>query len=269
MHRTEWSAALAFFSLGLARAMAERASLVARLAFFILLLSVFWSIWSATPLGELKTGELKTGVTAAQILWYFMINECIALAPGATVRAVEDDIRSGEIAGGLSRPLPYGLASVAEWLGGALFRALVLAAVGVPYAAVLTGEIAIAASAVLPLVLAVAISCVLVVLFHLQLGYVAAWAGLSTPAYWIWQKFLFLAGGMILPLMLYPSPLRDIAELSPFAAILFAPASLVFDSSPARIAEVLGLQLFWLPVTLLLTVAVDRAATRRFLTRGV
>lgn len=264
MGRIDLSAAYAFFSLGLARAMAERASLAARLIFFVLLLSVFWSIWSATPLGE-----LNTGVTAAQIIWYFMINECIALAPGATVHAVERDIQSGNIAGGLSRPLPYGVASAAEWLGGALFRALVLAAVGIPYLTFLTGEIAIPLEAVLPLALAVAISCVLIVLTHLQLGYVAAWAGMSIPAYWIWQKFLFLAGGMILPLMLYPSPLRDIAERSPFAAILFAPASLVFDSSPERVVEVLGLQLFWLPVMAGLAVLVDRAATRRFLTKGV
>jgi ABC-2 type transport system permease protein len=268
MQRTSWSvegrATAAFFSLGLARAMAERASLVARLAFYFLLLSVFWSIWRATPLGE-----LKSGVTAAQIIGYFMINECIALSPGANVHTVERDIQTGDIAGGLSRPLPYGLASIAEWLGGALFRMAVLAVAGTPYVAFLTGGIAISAGAVAPLVLTVTISCVLVLLAHLQLGYVAAWAGLSVPAYWIWQKFLFLAGGMILPLMLYPSPLRDVAELSPFAAILYAPASLVFDSSPARVAEVLALQLFWLPVAVGLTVLVDRAATRRFLTRGV
>lgn len=258
-------ATAAFFLLGVKRAAVEHVNMFARLFFFALLLSVFWSIWSATPLAESAGPPL----TAAQIVWYFMINECIVLATGAPSHRLEADIRSGDIASALARPLPHGLAAIAEWGGAALYRFGVLAGVGTVFVFFLTGEVAVPAHAVLPVLVGAVLGCVMLLLFYLQLGYVTAWLGTSTPVYWIWQKCLFVAGGMIIPLTLYPPALKAAAEFTPFGAILFAPSSLIFDASANRMAEVYSLQLFWLAVCLTLTVAVERAVTHRFLTKGV
>lgn len=56
---------------------------------------------------------------------------------------------------------------------------------------------------------------------------------------------------------------------TPFAAILYRPASLVFAAEPAAIVEVFLWQGLWLVLALLLVAAVAAAATRRFLREGV
>lgn len=258
-------ATTAFFLLGVKRAALEHANMIARMFFLALLLSVFWAIWRATPLTE----AVGMPLTAAQVIWYFLINECIVLATGAPSHRLEADIRSGDIAGALVRPLAHGVAALAEWGGAALYRFTVLAAVGSAFVVLLTGEVAVPVQAVLPVLVGAFIGCVMLLMFYLQLGYLTAWLGTSTPAYWIWQKCLFVAGGMIIPLTLYPPSLKAAVEYTPFGAILFAPASLIFDPSGARMAAVYGLQVGWLVVCVGLTLFVERAATRRFLIHGV
>lgn len=57
--------------------------------------------------------------------------------------------------------------------------------------------------------------------------------------------------------------------VSPFAAIMFHPASLVFDASAAAIWRVLAWQALWLVVIGLGVTWLAGAATRRFVRDGV
>ena len=58
------------------------------------------------------------------------------------------------------------------------------------------------------------------VFFHAAIGCAAFWLQDASPVYWIWQKFNFVLGGLILPLSLYPEWLQKVAYLSPFSALL-------------------------------------------------
>ena len=113
------------------------------------------------------------------------------------------------------------------------------------------------------------ISALLILLWHLQIGYAAAWLGVSAPTFWVWQKCLFVLGGLIMPLTIYPASLGAIARASPFAAMLFAPGSLMLNDRPAHAARTLALQLAWLALSALTAVAVGRGALRRFTEHGI
>jgi ABC-2 type transport system permease protein len=52
-------------------------------------------------------------------------------------------------------------------------------------------------------------------------------------------------GGLMLPLDIYPEWLRRLAELSPFAALIYAPASLAFDFDFERALQVAGVAALW------------------------
>jgi ABC-2 type transport system permease protein len=119
------------------------------------------------------------------------------------------------------------------------------------------------------LILSAALAMLLVLLWHLQIGFAAAWLGASAPTFWIWQKCLFVFGGLIMPLTIYPASLGAIARASPFAAMLFAPGSLMLDDAADGAASTIALQVGWLAISLLAAVAVERAALRRFLERGI
>jgi ABC-2 type transport system permease protein len=65
----------------------------------------------------------------------------------------------------------------------------------------------------------------LIIAWYLLLGLTAFWLDDVAPLYWIWQKALFLLGGLMLPLELYPAWIRALGALTPFPSLLSGPAS--------------------------------------------
>jgi ABC-2 type transport system permease protein len=254
----------AFVALGWQRAAAERAAMIGRLLLYALILAIFWQLWQATPLEELAA----SGPAAADLLWYVAITEWIVFAAGNHYRSIEGQIANGDVERALVRPVPYAIATLAEWAGTTAFHMLTIGACGFAVAAWLTGKVPLAPATMPTLILSGALASAIVLLFQLQLGYAAAWMGTSAPLFWIWQKLLFVLGGLLIPLSLYPEPLRAVAAPGPFAAILFAPGSLVLTAASRSIAATVGHQAVWLMLMIVATVFVDRAASARFAGRG-
>jgi ABC-2 type transport system permease protein len=226
---------------------------------------VFVAVWAATPLG---LADLP-GHDAARIAWYVMVTEWVVFIGGHAFREVEDEIRSGAIEAALTRPLPYALAMFAEWLGGGAYRLLALGVIGFAVTALATGTVPFDVATIPILVLTVAAGAVLMLLLHLGTGLLTAWLSTPAPFFWVWQKLAFIFGGLLIPLTPYPPLIRDIGVVSPFAAIMFHPASLVFDASAAAIWRVLAWQALWLVVIGLGVTWLADAATRRFVREGV
>ena len=259
------NALLAFMALGQRRAAADRAGSIGLLALYWLILMIFWALWQATPLHELR----RPGLDATRLFWYMAVTECVILAVGFPYRAVEKDIRSGEIAAALMRPLPYAAAILAEWVGAAGYRLALLGAGGILAGSWATGTVAIPLIVAPALLLSMILATILALLCQLQLGYAAAWVGTPAPLFWIWQKLTFVLGGLMIPLTLYPAPFDGLAMASPFAAMVFAPASLLLDAAAPTIITRFALQLFWLAVIGLATLLVARAAAARFAEQGI
>ncbi len=259
----ELDALLAFVALGWRSAAAQRAAIAARGGLYVLILVIWWQLWQATPLAELG----RSDVTAVGLLWYVAVTEWIVFAAGMPYREVEADIRDGRIATALTRPLPYVAAVLAQWAGEAAYRLLALGAIGFAAAFWLTGTVPATGGKWAGIALAGVLGIAALLLCQVAIGMAAAWSGVAAPLYWIWQKLLFVLGGLLMPLTFYPPALRGLADLTPFAAILFAPASLAFDPS-AAIGPVLAIQLAWLAVLAAGAVLVGRAAIARLIDRG-
>jgi len=73
----------------------------------------------------------------------------------------------------------------------------------------------------------------------------------------------------MIPLTFYPAPFGSLAMASPFAAMVFAPASFLLDGSPRAVLATLALQLLWLAVIGMATLLVARAAAARFAEQGI
>jgi len=255
----------ALVTLGWGRAAADHFGMLARLAFFVLILSIFAAIFENTPVGEASV----SGLTAAHLIWYLTITEIVVLAPGYPSRAIEVDIQSGDIAAGLLRPVSYGMGFIAEQCGTTLYRVLVMSVTGAGTAFVLSGEWLIPLWALPMTLLAIILGCAMLVLVGLPVGYSCAWFGASGPAFLVWQKSLFVFGGLMLPLTLYPDALEAFARATPFAAILHAPASTVLPGFMARdFAGIFASQVTWLGLFVVLAWGIDRAAMHRFTRRG-
>jgi ABC-2 type transport system permease protein len=258
--RAAWACVL----LGWRQAREQRLALLGPVVLYVVVLAIFWQLWKATPLHELGAA----GPTADALLWYLAITEWIVFTAAGRYREIKAEISSGTIESALLRPLPHGIATLARWTGSSTYQLVVLGAAGMLAGWWLTGTLPPHAALLPFVVLSAVLALALVLLCHLQLGYAALWFGTAAPAFWIWQKLLFVFGGLLFPLGFYPPALRLVAGNSPFAAMLFAPASLVLEGNAVRPASLLAGQIAWLAVLGALAVVVSHRATARLVHAG-
>jgi ABC-2 type transport system permease protein len=69
-----------------------------------------------------------------------------------------------------------------------------------------------------------------------------------SPFMWIYQKFVFILGGFLIPLDFYPNWLQTIARSLPFAYMIYGPSKLFVDPSPQLLLNVLSMQAVWIMV---------------------
>jgi ABC-2 type transport system permease protein len=65
---------------------------------------------------------------------------------------------------------------------------------------------------------------VLVIGLYVLIGLAAFWLGDISPLFWVAQKLLFILGGLMLPLSLYPEWMQRVAYWTPFPSLLAGPA---------------------------------------------
>jgi ABC-2 type transport system permease protein len=253
---------LAFAKLGFRQARAEPGELLGRAFFFVLILGVFSAVWRAVA----ESGA-STARQPAEMLWYLAVTEWVLMSAPLVQFEMEEDIRRGDVAYQIARP--------ASWLGARLAHGLGALAVRAPVMLVVACAAAwsVAGPPKRPLGLAAAIAfglvaAVVVTLFHVAIGVAAFWLGDVAPAYWIWQKLLFVLGGLLLPLQFYPALFVRVARLTPFPALLAGPASLA-TGEPLMRARVLAPTLaLWALVGWVVAQAAFSRAVRRLHVNG-
>ena len=251
----------AFARVGLAEARAEPGELYARVVFLVVILGVFSALWRAVGAGGSGAGDRAT------MVWYLAMTELVLMSAPNLHFDIEAEVRRGDVAYQIARPVSYLGAHVARGLGALAFRAPVLLAAGIAAGAVFGG--APAHPAVIARVVAIGLAASLgLAVWYVSIGLLAFWLGDVAPVYWIWQKLTFVLGGLLLPLSFYPDIVIRIAVLTPFPALLTGPASFVLARPLFGVAELIGLMVFWSVVAGAVAVLLFRRATRTLQING-
>jgi ABC-2 type transport system permease protein len=239
------------------RVVAERGGLAIMLAFYVIVVAVLAGLWRVAV--GANGGEVA-GYSVVAITWYVIVTEATTVP--LNTRLISDvgrDIGSGAIAVELLRPVPVLGVRVAAELGRVLPRLAACAAVG----AVLGGLTAGAPPRPVTLLLAapslvLAVACSIVAQ-HAFAG-VAFWLRDAGSAWFLYQKLVFILGGMLIPLEALPAWLQRVSSVLPFRAMSYAPARLASGHlEPVLLLE----QVAWLAVLALGAGAVFRAGERR------
>ena len=227
---------IAFASLGSRQARAEPGELLGRVLFFVLIIGVFSAVWRAVA-------EAGASVQRdpREMLWYIAITEWVVMSAPMVWLQIEEDVRRGDVAYQIARPASWLGARFAHGLGALAVRAPVLLVVACAVAWIYAGPPERPAGLGLAIAFGL-VAAVVMTLFHVAIGVVAFWLGDVAPAFWIWQKLLFVLGGLLLPLQFYPDLFVTVARLTPFPAFLAGPASLA-TGAPLMHAGVLALTL--------------------------
>lgn len=224
------------------RALAERGVLLGRALFLGVILFIFSRVWE-TVFARGAHGLARAGKT--ELIWYLAVTEWCVMSVPQVYLAIEADVRSGDIASRLVRPVSYLGAQLAEALGEAGLRLLVLGPTGAALAWALTGGWPHDPRGLLLALPLGVLATVLAVLSTAAIGLSAFWIVDTSPIYWIWQKLAFVLGGLLLPLELYPDWLRALARCSPFPAMVWGPGRMAFGFAPAQALETLLELLLW------------------------
>lgn len=232
-----------------------RSEAIGRAVFLGALLVIFSQLWRHVPLEG-------SGTDAKTLLWYLAVTEWVLLSVPPVHTDLERDLRSGDIAYMLPRPVSYLGFRVAESLGIVAVRLAILGVVAAGLAFVLAGGLPAHPEGLLGAAALGVLATALGVVAGAAIGSTATWVVDVSPVYWIWQKAAFVLGGLVLPLHLYPGWLQALAKWTPFSAYLNGPARSLF--SPAADAVLAtGLVLVgWIAVFGLLATWLHRRSLR-------
>jgi ABC-2 type transport system permease protein len=242
---------------GARRVLAERGGLAVTIGFYVLVVSVLAGLWRAAA-GV--NGGSVAGYSAVALTWYIVTSEAVTVS--LSIRMIEDignDIGSGAVAVELLRPAPVLAVRLATELGTALPKLAVCVTAGMVVATVTAGgppepeALLLAAPSVV-----LAIACNIVAQHAFAAS--AFWLRDAGSTWFLYQKFVFIVGGMLIPLEVLPGWLQGIAAVLPFRSMSYIPARLASGHvEPLLLLEQVG----WLAVLLVAASAAFAAGERR------
>jgi ABC-2 type transport system permease protein len=256
----------AVFRLSLLAQLAYPAEIWLRLLFVFIIMFVFSSLWH-TAYAEMGRSTLG-GLNLSQMLWYLAITESIILSRPRDAMRIDDEVRTGQLAYQFARPYNYLLYRFAQMWGERLPRFLITAVVAVTLATVFSRAAGASMAGLMlgvpALLLALAIDFMLVT----AISFLAFWVEDTAPFLFIYDRFLMILGGMLLPLELFPGLLETVARLLPFSAIVYAPARVFVDPHGADLIRLLMHQMLALIGASIVAILLLRYAERRLQSNG-
>lgn len=239
------------------RVVAERGGLVVAVAFYAVVVAVLAGLWRVAA--GANGGDLA-GYSAVALTWYIAASEAATVS--LNIRMIDDigtDIGSGAVAVELLRPASVLAVRVAAAVGHALPRLAAVSVVGALLVTATAGgppswpSLGLAAPS-----LVLAITCNIVAQHAFAAS--AFWLRNAGSAWYLYQKLVFVLGGMLIPLELLPRWLEGIAVALPFRAMAYAPARLAAGHvEPGLLLQ----QLAWLGLLTAAAAGVFRAGERR------
>jgi ABC-2 type transport system permease protein len=218
---------VAFARVATALARRDRGELYGRMLFFAVILGVFSSLWRVVA-----EAGMPIAADPKLLVWYLATTEWIILSAPPVHTDVQESIRRGDVVCRIGRPVSYVGAAFAEALGLLAVRAPLLAATAWACAFAFTGWIPPLAPLAWTLPFGFA-GAALITAMCLWIGLLAFWLEDVSPVFWVVQKLLFVFGGLMLPIELYPRAMQVAAAWTPFPAMLAGPASFVLRQSGA------------------------------------
>lgn len=195
--------------------------------------------------------------------WYVALAQMMLFLSPRLFIIIENDVRSGDIAAFLIRPLSYTGMRLAEGAGALLAHVTIYYTLGIAVLALTLGGWPGHWSSLLAgLMLVLTGSCIHLV-FQVATGLTAMWLHDADMMYRIYQKFLLVLGGVYMPVALYPAWLQGISKALPFYAINGGALSPLLDDSLQAVPHILILQAIWMVFALIVMSLVYRFCRRR------
>lgn len=236
----------------------------ARGLFFAMILFIFSRLWGALvgPNGSLN------GFSGSDLVWYLTVAEVMMLSSTSLLRQVESDVKSGQIAYLLVRPVNYVLYQASYYLGEMTVSVIMNAVVGGVVALLLAGPPPATIASLLEAIVLLLIAIATQFVFVMMIGLLAFYVEECRPFYWIYSKLIFTLGGMFIPIDIYPRAFRVLAEALPFKSVTYGPARAFVGGSASMFASLALTGIAWVLVLAVVIAFEYRGGVKRVNANG-
>lgn len=219
-----WDVYTVAFRSSARRTLQAPGQLVVRVLFYLVILGVLSALWKVACA---VNGGTIAGYDFRSMLWYLTASEAAVIAINPRlIEYIGVDIGSGGIAVEMLRPISVVGLRIATALGEALVRFGCAMCLGVVFAWFTVGPPPDLAAVGLALPAAILAISANLAAQH-SFAAIAFWVNDSKAAWFLYQKLVFLVGGMLLPLELFPPLLAHISRFLPFWTMSYVPARLL------------------------------------------
>ena len=259
---------MAYARAALGREMAYRFNVLVALAGFVASVYVLQYVWR--ELYRTNEAVAPGGIPLKDMLTYMVVGQlALIVMQSDTTGQIRDKVRQGTVAIDLMRPASFPLYMLADHLGAALFRGVLV----LPALAVGVVLVGVQAPSSAPHAFAFAGSLALGFLVAFLLNFLANLAAFWTLETFGLQLTIQFAGlvlsGAVVPIWFFPPWLADVAHLLPFASVYGVPLSIYIGKlDGAALLWALALQAFWVALLTAALWLVWRAAERRVVVQG-
>jgi ABC-2 type transport system permease protein len=237
-----------------------------RAVFIVIIMFIFVQLWTAVYQSQ---GQAEiAGLSLPATIWYFLIAEVIELGKFRHDQRISEEVKDGSIAYSLVRPYHYLLYHFFNGLGETVVKMVLIFLLGLPVVLAGAGWLAGGWSHLPAVMLVGFLALILDFVMASSIGLLAFVTEDTFSFRLIYQKLVFILGGLLIPVDFLPGWLQGIARLLPFSQTTYAPAKLFVAFSAGEFGRVLVLQLFWIGVLGALLALQYRWAVRRLAVNG-
>ena len=219
---------------------------LSRAAFIVLIMFIFTQLWTAVY--EAQGAAEIAGLSLASTIWYFLIAEVMELGKVRHDEHISQEVKDGTIAYTLIRPYSYLGYHFFNGLGETVIKMVMVFALGLPVVAYYAGAPAVALLHLPAIGLVMLLAIVIDFMAFSIIGLLAFWTEDTGAFRLIYQKLVFILGGLLIPLDFLPEWLQRIARLLPFQLTTYAPAKLFALFTWEQFRAVLLAQFIWIAI---------------------
>lgn len=242
--------------------------ILASSAFVLVTMYIFTNLWRT--IGAHHDLAQMTGLKLPQLIWYLAFTEAVYMSANSVPDgvAVDREVRTGDIAYRMVRPVGYASYHLTAYLGERLASFLLRLVVSAGGACLLVGLPVLAPAAIAASLVTVVTCFVADAVWTHAIAFLSFWVEDTYGLHLLYRRAVMLLGGVLIPLEAYPSWARDIAEALPFRLLISGPARLFVAPDAAGFGRLLLLQLAWAAAGLLPLLFIYRAGIRRVGAQG-
>jgi len=234
--------------------------------FIAIIIFIYSQLWAIL----FSTGHYSdiSGYTLAMLVWYLVMTESIIDFISYVVDNIGDDIKQGNIANYLNKPYNYIIYIYTIHIVMGFVSLILTFLLGSIVAAVTVGGFSFNFLNIPFILITIFLAMSMNLLIMTFLGLFAFWMEDVSAVNFIYQKFVFIIGGTLIPLEFFPEWLAKISSFLPFSYLAYYPAKLFINFNLHQFLDVVAVQILWCIVFIFLILFIYKKAIKKVSING-